>query len=390
MFARGNATSADDLRNAIDQKTKELERINAEITKTEGNLNQAQTQSKGLSKDVTKLSNSIAELNLRVQAGEVTIEKLRLELEGLDNNIDYLSDTIGKKKDGIAALLRTLQQKDAENMLMAVLKSSSLADGVLEAQSISNMNNFLSDEIGNLKSMQETLNKQMDEVNNKKGNIEQQTVNTKNQAAIANDQKSERQQLLSLSKSQEKSYTAKLDSLQKQQQDLALDIDNLEAELKAKFNQGLLPAARPGVFTVPVQGKITQAYGATPDARRLYKSGFHNGLDIGAPLGTPIYAARDGKVIAVKNNGRLQYGKYVMIEHDNGLSTMYSHMSRQVATEGATIKRGGLIGYVGDTGYAFGYHLHFGVYWSASVVFRNFPGAGMVPVGVTVSPQDYI
>lgn len=382
-----NKSDESGLKNAITDKVKELEKISAEIAKTESNLNDVKSQTNSLKNDLTKISGNINQLNLKIKAGDLTVEKLNLEIQDLSGNINYLEDVIAKKREGIASLLRVLQQRDSEGLLFLMFKTGSLADSILEIESVSNMNNFLTEEVGNLKSLEDNLNKKVSEVSSKKTSIETENLNTKNRAAIVSDQKVERERLLALSKSQEKNYLSQLEKLQKQQEDLAEDIDDLEEELKSRFNTSLLPTLRRGIFMMPTAGRVTQEWGKISN---LYRGKPHNGLDIGAPLGTPIYAARDGKVTAVKSNGRLQYGKYVLLEHDNGFTTLYAHMSRQAATEGASVKKGDIIGYVGDTGYSFGYHLHFGVYWTGSLTLKYFPGAGLVPVGVTLNPQDYI
>ena len=108
------------------------------------------------------------------------------------------------------------------------------------------------------------------------------------------------------------------------------------------------------------------------------------------PIGTPVFASADGRVTEVGNNGRLQYGRYVLIEHDNNLTTLYAHLSRSATAKGAIIKRGEIIGYSGATGYAFGPHVHLTVYWAPSVLLKTFPGAGVVPVGVTIDPNNYL
>lgn len=87
-----------------------------------------------------------------------------------------------------------------------------------------------------------------------------------------------------------------------------------------------------------------------------------NGIDIGAKSGTPIYAAASGKVIVSRTGGwNGGYGNYIVITHDNGTQTLYSHMSSVTASMGATVSKGQLIGYVGKTGEATGFHLHFEV-----------------------------
>ena len=109
-----------------------------------------------------------------------------------------------------------------------------------------------------------------------------------------------------------------------------------------------------------------------------------------------IACPADGTVMTVDNNDlgtrqKRQYGRYVLIKHDNNLSTLYAHLSRQVVARGATVKRGDLIGYSGNTGYSTGPHIHLTVYWAPSVQMKSVPpAAGLVPVGVTIDPNDYL
>ena len=94
-----------------------------------------------------------------------------------------------------------------------------------------------------------------------------------------------------------------------------------------------------------------------------HKPGNHSGIDIPAPAGTKIYAAKSGVVIhAAKGTGSSwSYGNYVIVSHSDGTSTLYAHMSRIGCKQGQTVKQGDVIGYVGTTGRSTGNHLHFEV-----------------------------
>lgn len=86
----------------------------------------------------------------------------------------------------------------------------------------------------------------------------------------------------------------------------------------------------------------------------------YNGIDIGAPAGTPILAAADGEVIISRSGGwNGGYGNYVVIKHPNGTQTLYAHNTRNNVSVGDSVKQGDVVGFVGATGKATGQHLHF-------------------------------
>ncbi len=99
-----------------------------------------------------------------------------------------------------------------------------------------------------------------------------------------------------------------------------------------------------------------------PGAVRTQGLHGYNGVDYGAPAGTPIYAAADGEVIVAKNSGwNGGYGLYVVVKHANGTQTLYAHNSRNAVAVGEVVSAGQVIGYVGSTGKSTGNHLHFEV-----------------------------
>lgn len=86
----------------------------------------------------------------------------------------------------------------------------------------------------------------------------------------------------------------------------------------------------------------------------------HNGIDIAAPVGTPILAAASGEVIISRATGwNGGYGVYIVVRHENGTQTLYSHNSSNTVSMGDSVNQGDTIGYVGQTGKATGPHLHF-------------------------------
>ncbi len=108
-------------------------------------------------------------------------------------------------------------------------------------------------------------------------------------------------------------------------------------------------------FWWPLQGEITTYFG---EKERYYIGGAHTGLDIAANIGVPVRAAAPGKVVqAWKRPDNV--GWHLVIDHGNGWSTLYGHLSKFLVDEGDKVERGQVIGAAGDTGFSFGPHLHF-------------------------------
>ncbi len=112
-------------------------------------------------------------------------------------------------------------------------------------------------------------------------------------------------------------------------------------------------------FVWPVRGykRVSSPYGY----RRIFgRRSFHRGIDIVAPRGAPIVAAKSGQCI-LRWWDRYGYGHYIIMEHGDGKRTLYGHMSKPIAVKGRRYRKGQLIGLVGSTGSSTGPHLHFEV-----------------------------
>lgn len=126
-------------------------------------------------------------------------------------------------------------------------------------------------------------------------------------------------------------------------------------------NKEAMFAAIPAIQPIANKQLIALASGFGMRIHPVYKvRKMHTGIDFAAPIGTPIYATADGKIeeVSVKFSG---YGKMIVIDHGFGYKTRYAHMHEFAVRQGQSIKRGELIGYVGDTGLSTAPHLHYEV-----------------------------
>lgn len=159
------------------------------------------------------------------------------------------------------------------------------------------------------------------------------------------------------------------------QEELMQEIAAKEVELKeAKHDEYLRQLALKGdnppsnaTWITPVSGfRLTSAFGMRKHPV-LKVNRMHNGVDMACAAGTPIYATRAGTVTTAsyQANGA---GNYVSINHLDGFSSIYMHMTHYVVSKGQSVSQGQLIGYVGNTGISTGDHLHFGVSYAGTYV----------------------
>ena len=111
--------------------------------------------------------------------------------------------------------------------------------------------------------------------------------------------------------------------------------------------------------------KLTSPFG-NRESPTSGASSYHQGVDLSAPAGTPIYASRGGRVSTATYGSAAGY--YVTINHMDGFSSIYMHMTHYVVSAGQNVNQGQLIGYVGKTGVATGNHLHFGISYNGAYV----------------------
>ena len=139
---------------------------------------------------------------------------------------------------------------------------------------------------------------------------------------------------------------------------------------------------------------ITQGYGRTPFAY-MYINGWHNGIDIAANYGASIYSPTDGVVIATGDQDnycpRRAFGRYVVVEDDtNHLVLLFAHLADIPVVPLQQIKKGQLIGTVGNSGDETGTHLHFSVFQSGGFDMNPAHGCGPYPTGHDVNPLNYL
>ncbi len=130
------------------------------------------------------------------------------------------------------------------------------------------------------------------------------------------------------------------------------------SETKPKNTSGSVAQGRSSYSSMP--SIVGYFKNPVPNGRRSRGiTAKHRGVDIAAPIGTPIYAMASGRVLTARTGWNGAYGNMIILQHPNGTRTLYAHMSKLNTTSGANVSQGDIIGFVGSTGRSTGPHLHF-------------------------------
>lgn len=403
------------IQSQIQEKNIKLQDINSELQKTQTVLNEVVKEKNTLQTQVKTLDSSIKQINLGIQSTQTTAQKVALEIEDLNYDISDIRQSIEGKKIAITSLFREYQRGSGKSTLLLLLENKTLEEGLAASQAVDNVRNQLTLDIYEMRALEEQYSGKVQNLSSKKTELVHQQEELKNKKVVVEDTKQEKAQLLNQTKSKESEYQKQVAALKKLQEDAANEIEALDAQLRLKIDPSLLPTISSGVLGMPIIGTLasqtkdcklqncTQGYGATSFAVYGYKGKWHNGVDFGVPIGTPILAAESGVVLAVGDQDKYcykgAYGKFVLIKHDNNLTTLSAHLSKYLVSPGTEVTRGQIIGYSGRTGYATGPHLHFSVFATPTIppASGNFKegtkaskSCGPMPYGGDLNPLGYL
>ncbi len=164
--------------------------------------------------------------------------------------------------------------------------------------------------------------------------------------------------LLAELQAKESTYRDKIASLDEAAEKMDKEIGKMQEELKRQIEAGKIQFVAGSGYIWPLDGYYTITSFFGPRIHPVTgKPGNHGGTDVRAPYGVSIKSARGG--VVMKSTYNDSYGNYVVVGHDNGVSTLYAHMSKRSVKEGDIVSQGQELGKIGSTGSSTGNHLHY-------------------------------
>lgn len=400
-------TTVDDLKQQKQEKQAKLSEITKKIADYQAEIKQKQSQANTLRNAIAILNLQIAATEARIEATENEIDTTNLEIADVTNQIIETERQIRKQKDVLRELISQINDLDQMSPLEIALENDNFTDFLNQLQYATSIQERSQQVLTEIKQLNAQLTLKNAELKKHKSDLD-----ALNESLVASkkglvDQQRSKQAMLDQTRGQERAYQKLLSQQQGLQSELEKEIFDIETELNRKLGNRRLPSIK-GLIDWPMDGILTQGYGNTGFTKLGYT--FHNGIDIAAPAGTPIYAVADGVVEDTDTNQYASYGNWVTVRHTiqtksgpHQLISLYAHMTSFRVKKGQQVKKGDLIGFEGNTGNTTrllygpnrGYHIHFGLYDAEGYgvtagKYPNLYGAYRIPFGATYNPLEYL
>lgn len=382
-----HAQSTDDIQAEINRNTSQVEKLKQEIAELQKQLNSTNAQKQTLQTAVKSIDLNIQKLTKSISLTEAQIKAKDGEISEISGDINTASGSITTARKQIAGSLRELSLMDQRPLVLTMLAGASLSNIFEDAENLESLRSNLQNHIEDLSNLKVDLEVDKTSAESKRkelAGLHQNLANEKRGLAVA---RNEQNKLLEETKNKESAYQAQI--AQKQAEQAAFERALFDLASKLQGDTSHVPSAQSGVLRWPLDNVlITQQFGKTVDSTRLYQSGTHDGVDFRASVGTPVKTALSGTVYEI-NHGAVQncqYGKWVLVKHNNGLTTLYAHLSNITVEKGQQVGTGDVIGFAGNTGYATGPHLHFTVYASEALSLKQYACKSGKSVMIPIAP----
>ncbi len=376
IFTYAATDSINEIRTKIQGNREEIQKIEREIKQYEENLNKVQGKKKTLQNNIYALDQSRRKAAAKIRLAKSKINITQNKIKTLSEQIsDYVSK-IDNGTKGLAETLRRVNQMDDISFIELLLQKQSIANAWTAADSIQQFQSVVSSRMKELEEAKQKLSIDVNATEEEKRRLaaeKEELASNKKSLDLARQAKDN---LLKQTKNKESEYQKILAEKRAAKKSFEAQMAAFEAQLKFVLNKGSIPEKGSSIFAWPVASRyVTQYFGNTKFAKSgAYNGRGHNGLDLRAPLGSRVNSVLDGTVIDTNEKvaKNCQYGKWVLIDHNNGLTTLYAHLSAISVKKGQAISTGQRVGFAGNTGYAFGPHLHLTTYASDAVKFKQY------------------
>lgn len=320
-----------------------LQQTRNEIAAIKKRLSSKKANAAAVRSELNNLDAKIAELNRQIASGEHDISTLEADIRSSEAKIGELEAEYQAALGASNERARSIYMNGPIDTVRRLFEAQSLGDFIRVAvwwEVAAELDEEVMLKANRIKGGLEERKTKLTSI---KSDLDAQRRWLSQRRALIAEARGERQKALN-------AINAEIASEERHIRQLEAQSRQLQAVISARLSRSTGAVSRAG-FIWPIRGRITSPYG-------WRRGGFHTGIDIDGYTGQPIAASKAGYVVGISCGSG--YGICTLIDHGNGVSTLYAHQVRKAVYSGY-VRRGQTIGYVGCTGWCTGSHLHFEV-----------------------------
>lgn len=347
VSAKVTQEEIDALKSNASSLTGQKKELQEQLKAIQADKSQAQAKKNILEKQINVIESEISNLKEQIQKYEELIAQKKQELAETEEKERIQYELFCKR----VRVMEEDGQVSYWSILFASSDFSDLLDSFMMIEEIIEYDNGIME---TLLALQKQIETEKAELEQNQADLE--TAKKEQEAAKKEQQAQEAEvdKLLGEISTKEDEAEAAIKRLEADARAMDAEIKRKEKELAAQIAN--VPSESGFLWPLTNYNTLSSLFGG-----RIHpltgRPNNHTGIDVPAPSGTPILAAKSGVVVTSSYHN--SYGNYVVVSHSDGTSTLYAHMCRRNVGEGKTVKQGAVVGYVGTTGSSTGNHLHF-------------------------------
>jgi murein DD-endopeptidase MepM/ murein hydrolase activator NlpD len=348
----------DDALKTLQEQQKAVEKQRSQIQQERDRV---QKQQQAAKTRIGALRQNLQVTDVQIKDNQYRLQAAKKRLKELQADLAIAERTYQKRQSAAVARLRFLQRQEGGQGWAVLLQSQNLNDFLDRRYRLRKVYQSDRNALAQLTAESRDLVAQKQQVEQQKNQIALLAQQLLAQQFELQAQAQSEQELVERLRSDQSALEAAEAQLAQDSEDLTQLILQRVAEQRAKeaaAGRGSVVVRGTGLMSLPSDGPITSGFGWRMHPILGYER-FHSGTDFGADYGSTIRAANTGTVIYAGWYGG--YGNAVIIDHGNGITTLYGHSSELYVAEGQVVQRGQAIAAVGSTGLSTGPHLHFEV-----------------------------
>ncbi|OGG66001.1 hypothetical protein A2Z56_04650, partial [Candidatus Kaiserbacteria bacterium RIFCSPHIGHO2_12_45_16] len=345
-----SAANPSELEQQIERVRRERETLVEEQKKLQVELEEINKESQTLGSAVKSLDATKKKLVKDISITQSKITSTGLLIQSLENAMSEKEKQIITHRTAIASAILALSEYDTNPLILQILASVRLSDLWRDGSQLAGLNARLEEEINALRETRKILDQEKAE----KEKVKKEQLNLRGQLSgqksVVEENQKIKKKLLAATQNKESEYQKLIRENMARQKESEADLYRLEQELHITLDSSLFPEPKRGILVWPLDNiHITGYFGRSDCSIYGGADCFHNGLDFRASMGTPVRSMLAGVIEGTGNTDNqkacFSYGRWVLVKHDNGLTSIYAHLSASLVQKGQRVTEGQVIGY---------------------------------------------